>query len=387
MNTLDRRLAITPAVAADVSRHTLPGRAGESNARTDVRGYPWRGFPGRALLGLLLLIVGSPWAIAAEASSAEPVYLRRSADTNGLLSLEVAARELVPARKNRPPVWLVGVIHLGSADYYAGLQAFLDRQSLVLFEGIGADEGNFELQDDEFSLQDRMASALGLVFQLEAINYDRPTFQNSDLGFEELARLFGGEPASEGGGSGTASPGGAEFNMLMQMMRGQGLFGGIARLGVSALAASPRLQATTKVMLIEMMGALPANLAEIAGMPEGMKQLMDKLIKARNDVVVRDVRRELRKRRRPGSIAVFYGAGHMADLEGRLCRELNLRPGDEQWFTALSINPTAEGLSSFEVGVARSMTRLQLRALGDKSSGKHDEAEPEGAAAAGPVAD
>lgn len=319
----------------------------------------------------LVVLMAACWSsVAGDLPSTASTYLRRSADTNGLLSLQVAARELVPVRKNRPPVWLVGVIHLGTADYYAELQTFLDRQSLVLFEGIGADEGNFGLQEEEFSLQDRMAAALGLVFQLKAIDYGRSTFQNSDLDFEGLARLFGEQSPAEDAEGGAAAPGGAEFNVLIQIMQGEGLFGGLARLGVSALASSPRLQATMKVMLIEMMGGLPANLAEIAGMPEGMKQLMEALIKARNDVVVRDVRRELRKRRRPETIAVFYGAGHMADLEERLCRELKLSPGEERWFTALSINPSAAGLSSFEVGVARSMSRLQLHALGAESAEK-----------------
>lgn len=396
MNPPDRRpssnpAVADPAVAADVSRRTCPGCPSESNARTNVRGCSHSGFAGRTLVWLLLLVIACGSSVAADSAAPAPVYLRRTADTNGVIALQVAARELVPAGRRRPPVWLVGVIHLGTADYYAQLQEFLDQRSLVLFEGIGADQGDFKLQDDEFSLQDQLASALGLAFQLDAINYQRPTFRNSDLGYEELVRLFGGEPGGgvpeEAAGVSQTAAGGAEFNVLMQMMRGEGFFGGIARFGVSALASSPRLQATMKVMLIEMMGGLPANLAEIAGMPDGMKQLMDNLIKARNDVVVRDLRRELRQRRRPQTIAIFYGAGHMADLEERLCRELRLHPGQEQWFTALSINPTAEGLSSFEVGMARSMSRLQLRTLGEQSAGKDREKEPEGAAAHGHAAE
>ncbi|MCB1125707.1 MAG: hypothetical protein KDM81_04370 [Verrucomicrobiae bacterium] len=381
MNLLPCRTVLPPAVAADVSRRMIPGGSGAMDRRTGS------GLLARALLAWLLFLPGWASAAAADAGTNAPVYLRRTADANGVIALQVAARELIPERKNRPPVWLVGVIHLGTAGYYTELQEFLDARSLVLFEGIGAENGDFELQEDEFSLQDQMASALGLVFQLEAIDYRRPGFRNSDLSFDELARLFGGGGADGTAGTAPSAPGGAEFNVLIQMMRGEGFFGGLARMGVSALASSPRLQATMKVMLIEMMGGLPPNLAEIAGMPDGMKELMDKLIKARNDVVVRDVRRELRKRRRPDTIAVFYGAGHMADLEQRLCRELKLHPGEERWFTALSINPAAAGLSSFEVGMARSMSRLQLRALGETSSGKEHPTEAEAATPAGPSAE
>jgi hypothetical protein len=376
MNRFDRRHGFN-----------APTGAGAMNPLAGLPHHPAGSWLARALLWLVLVLVGRPCGIAADPATADPVYLRRAANTDGVLALEVGARELVSVSQGRPSVWLVGVIHLGTADYYAALQDFLDARSLVLYEGIGAEQGNFELQDGEFSLQDRMASALGLVFQLGAIHYDRPNFRNSDLGFEELAGLFGREPddgrAAGSDGTGEAAVGDAEFNMLMQIMQGEGFFGGIARMGVSALASSPRLQATMKVMLIEMMSGLPANLAEIAGMPDGMKQLMDKLITARNDVVLRDLRRELAKRGRSESIAVFYGAGHMADLEERLCRELKLRPGAERWFTALSIDPSAAGLSGFEVGVARSMARLQLRTLGAETAGagvdtKSESPEPSG---------
>lgn len=380
-----------PRPAAPSARHPRVPAGRSRGAAKGSRNPPLQGVRSAAtpassagrrfLLTLLLLLLPLPvqW-LAAEDAPAR--YFRTVTATNGTLSLEVAVRELVPVRKKRRPhLWLVGVIHLGETNYYARIQRFLDQQDLVFFEGIGATDGNFELQDDEFSLQDRMAAAMGLVFQLEAIDYHRPHFRNSDLGYRELAALFqpaeggsasGGATGETGSGPGASGPeeggekapsGNAEFNALVQIMEGRGIFGGIARLGVAAIAASPRLQATAKVMLIEMLGNLPTDLAETAGMPAGMQKLMEGLIRGRNEVVVRDVRRALRQRPRPRSIGIFYGAGHMADLEATLREQLGYRPGRERWFTAISIDPARSGLSRFELGLARGMARLQLKTL------------------------
>ncbi len=294
-------------------------------------------------------------------------YLRAVAEETGVRSLEVAVRELLPSEPESPRVWLVGVIHIGAPDYYEELQAFLDEQSIVLFEGIGAEDGDFDLQDNSFSLQEAMADALGLQFQLAAIDYDRDHFKNSDLDREGLARLFGGTVSAGGptGSGGAADPdsGGAEFNMLIQIMEGRGLLGGLAKWGVSAIAASPRLQASSKLMLIEMLGNLPPNLGEAAGLPPGAQRLMEGLIEDRNAVVVRDVRAQMHSRKGPESVAVFYGAAHMVHLESNLCRELGFTPGENRWHKAIEVDPEESGLTAWELRMTHAMARLQLRTL------------------------
>lgn len=322
---------------------------------------------GRLAAWLSLLCAGM--AMAGELTPAP--YLRSVTRDDGVATLEVAARELVPDRRRAPHIWLVGVVHLGEERYYQELQTLLDGQAVVLFEGIGATDGNFQLQEEDFSLQDAMAKALGLKFQLEAINYHRPNFRNSDLDYAGLARLFEGEPGTADVEEGAATPesGGGEFNLLVQIMEGRGLFGGLARLGVAAVGSSPRLQAATRLMLIEMLGNLPANLSDVAGMAPGMQRLMEGLIERRNEVVLRDVRREIRRRPRPASIAVFYGAGHMGHLETSICAALGYVPKADRWFTALSVDPKAAGLSRLELAMTRTMVRMQLKALQSAEEG------------------
>ncbi len=295
-------------------------------------------------------------------------YLRTVRSTNGTVALEVALRRLEPIRGRGPALWLVAVTHLGTSNYYAQIQRFLDARPLVLYEAIRQNEAPPAVREG-YSLQADLARALGLTFQLDAIRYDRPHFRNSDLSYADLARLFASPtnapsgPAEEPPAAGGPPAGAVEFGALVQAMSGEGIFGGLARLGVSVLAASPRLQAATKVAMIEVLGQLPNDLTQIEGLPPGLQRLMRILIEERNEAVVRDARAALARRPPPDSVAVFYGAGHMPDLEFRLCRSLGYQPAEDRWLVAFDVDPRAAGLSPFELELTTRLVRAQLRGL------------------------
>ncbi len=315
-------------------------------------------------VAIVLLLGSTPRAAAPPPDGAPPGrYLRTTSSTNGSVALEVALRSFVPRHGRGPVVWLVGVTHLGTTNYFAGLQRFLDAQSLVLFEGVGATNKQFKMRGDHgFSVQDEMARVLGLEFQLNAIDYSRDHFRNADLSLPQLARIFE-QTTNAPTGAGGAASGQAEFNELVQVMEGSGLFGGLARLSLSLVGASPRLQAATKVALIETLGALPEDLSRVPGMTPGLKHLLAVLIEERNRTVVARLRSALRARPRPASVAVFYGAGHMTDLERRLRAALHYRPAEERWLTAFAVNPHAAGLSEWELAFTRNLVRRELEAL------------------------
>jgi hypothetical protein len=341
--------------------------------------YSWRAAAGRwaraplAWAGLLVLLAaGCATATKAPPQAPPQSYLRVSRATNGVIALEVALRALRPVRGRGPVVGLVAVTHLGTADYYGELQRFLDAQSLVLFEGVGATNQEFELQrDGDFSLQQELAKALALRFQLQAIDYHRQHFRNSDLSLAQLERLFGTAPTNQvatppGVPPAKSSPqagGSQEFRALVQTMEGTGLLGGLARLGVAILSASPRLQATMKVALIETLGQLPEDLTNLAGLPAGFQDLFRVLVEERDKAVLRDLRAAFDQRPRLKTVAVFYGAGHMADLEGRLRSALRYRPAEERWLPAFAVDTRERGLSAWELDWIRRLVRQQLEAM------------------------
>ena len=203
-----------------------------------------------------------------------------------------------------------------------------------------------------------MATSLGLVFQMEAIDYDRTNFFNSDLSLEQLQALM--EPASQGT---NGAPADNALQDLLRAMDGSSAFGAIVGGLLQIVAGSPKLQAITKLALIEAFGALKGDMSQMQGVPEELKQLLDVLIRERNKAVMTDLRAELKMAKRTDTIAIFYGAGHLADLEKRLRRELNYVPGEQLWLPAFSVNTTRAGLSNFELTLMRSLIRSQLSPL------------------------
>jgi hypothetical protein len=336
----------------------------------------------RGLLGFLsglflaLGAVGCATQRPAPAPLAPPKpILRIEEGTNGTVALQVAVRELVPLRRKDPVIRLVGVTHLGTKEYYAGLQELLDREPLVLFEGVGATNKEFlSTKEEGYSLQPALAKALGLRFQLQAINYAGSNFVNSDLTMSELARVMSGnakEGGSGSGGTGGSEGGDAALGELMSVMDGSSWAGVFVKFGVAFIETSPKLRATVKLVLIETLGAMEGDLGDAQGLPPSMRRLMEVLIRERNSAVIRDTakavsRSRASRRDRLGSVAIFYGAGHLADLEKRLCAELGYRPGADEWRTAFDVNPRKSGMGSADVAMARKMVREQMRAMGMK---------------------
>ncbi len=287
-------------------------------------------------------------------------YLRVTESSNHVVSLDVSVRTFARTNGPGPAVRLVAVTHLGDAGYYAGLQRLLDAQSLVLFEGVGAKDKRFMSghDDDAYSLQPALARALGLRFQLETIDYSGSNFVNSDLTLPQLQRVLESGPNADAG----------QLGDLMQLMDGSSWMGGFVRLGLKFIESTPTLRATVRLAMIETLGAVEVDLGDSKAVPAELKQLMEVLIGERNKTVIDDLRRSVvaKGRRYPAGIAVFYGAGHMVDLEKRLDRDLGYRPIAEEWREAFSVDPAAAGLSAAEVKFARDMVRTQLRMLNGK---------------------
>src|SRR5882724_5848160 len=82
---------------------------------------------------------------------APAAYVRTSNSESNLLELQIAARRFVPARGKGPAIWLTGVSHIGTSNYFAALQRHLDAQTLVLFEGVGEHSQDFKNRKPEAS--------------------------------------------------------------------------------------------------------------------------------------------------------------------------------------------------------------------------------------------
>jgi len=329
---------------------------------------------------------GARVATASATDDAPPQpYMRVVRSDSGAVQLEIAMRELRPIKRSGPAIWLVAVSHVGETNYFATVQSHLDSKALVLFEGVGERHARASAESSaashfsnnklmkgdadstQSSLQATLARSLGLAFQLDAIDYDRPHFRNSDLTVSQIQALLNEDlPSAQPRDDSPAADSDDELSQLVGLMDGSSMLGIIVHMGVKLIGSSPKLQALTKVAVIEMFGNLEGDISQAAGLPPGMKNLIDVLIQGRNQVVLRDLKAELPKLRQRDSTAVFYGAGHMHDLESRIRHELNYRPANQLWLTAISVDPGQAGITAAEVRMIQTMVKWQLDALQPK---------------------
>lgn len=305
-------------------------------------------------------------------------------DTN-TVELQIAFRRFVPVKGSGPTWWLAGVAHIGEPEYYRALQKQLDAQTVVLFEGVNSDEHprhvpksgkpapepvadtNTPTVGGEtnagYSMQSALAKSLGLVFQLDAIDYDRTNFLNSDLSVLQIQRLLLNDPDAQPAAPGEKGRSSPAFDMLLQIMDGSSFLGSIAKWAIQMVGLDPQMQATTKYVLIEALGGLKGDFGEIRGLPPDMANLLKILIQARNQNVLDDLKTESANVPPGGSIAIFYGTGHMPNLEEHITNELHYRPDGEIWFTAFSVDLRKTGLSPGELEWTRNLIKAQMEQM------------------------
>lgn len=289
-------------------------------------------------------------------------YLRIRDAPAGTRVLEIAERRFSVPDHPDMRVSLLGVAHIGSAPYYRLIQERLDKSDLVLFEGVGGDDPAFRNLDPDGPMgggaQARMAQALGLEFQLFAIRYDRKHFKNSDLSPRELMELFTGDENGDLGIEGQR-----RMLELMATMEGSGVSGQLLLVLLGSLQARQGYAEAATWALVEILGNLPADFSQMPGLPPDIRELMTALIDRRNDRVLEDVGRILRRTRPPNDVVIFYGAAHMPDLEQRLIKRHGLVPEETLWLPAMRGNLNRSGLSAIEKRMFRNVVNQQLRAL------------------------
>jgi hypothetical protein len=85
------------------------------------------------------------------------------------------------------------------------------------------------------------------------------------------------------------------------------------------------------------------------------------IIEDRNRIVMDDLRAVLASETEKRSIAIFYGAGHMADFDRRLREEFGLVAIGESWTPAMSVDPREAGISRRQWADLRASVRSSMR--------------------------
>ncbi|MDR3690579.1 MAG: hypothetical protein P4L46_14470 [Fimbriimonas sp.] len=274
-------------------------------------------------LALAALLACSPFTQSGDFKSLPPIsmeagFVRTIDRTDGIAVSQTAARKL--SAPGKPDVWLVGVAHIGLKRYYTDIQALLDAQDVVLFEGVKAKNGVDRPLKTPANAPETMyqviGKSIGLDFQLSDIQYDRPNWVNSDLSLDELDRLnsktSGGKSTQFDSVKKMLTPGSAQSRMI-------GAFFG---------QASPGMKEAFKIFLIDKLAKVDTLLPSIVD-----KSTYNLLLGARNKSVMDTFSRSIGKPSPPKSVAIFYGAAHQSDLERSLESKYGYKEVEQEWFT------------------------------------------------------
>jgi hypothetical protein len=278
-----------------------------------------RAAPRALLLSVLSLALGLGAARAQDGAPAGEPYVRMaegSRPEDGALQTAVA-RFRAPGRD--VTIVLYGVVHIADAEFYAKVQRDLDSYTTVLFEGVGPGrEAPTEADKSLSDIQKTMGEMLGLTFQKDGIDYTHQNLVHADMNMDELKQAMGG---------GSISPLGQIMSedQLKQMAPLLKMFAGFGKM---LMAGNPQMRDQLKHQMAGQM----ANQDMSAGMGQQMTQA---ILYDRNRVCFEVLSRQLESQT-SGTIAIFYGAAHMPDMEKKL-GELGFSRVDKRWMSAWQI--------------------------------------------------
>jgi hypothetical protein len=257
-------------------------------------------------------------------------FLRVRRDKKGeplALETSIVTYSATAGRWRGVRVDLIGALHVADKAYYDRLNGLFRSYDALLYElvapeGVSAPAPREGGRGPVGSLQVGMKSMLGLEFQLDCIDYARPNFTHADMTREEFAKSMKDR--------------GESFTQLFFRMMGQAIAQQSAdpvrgtdwRLLAAFFSKDRELR--LKRILAEEFECTGGQLAALEG-PDGST-----LITERNKKALKVLSRQLESGKK--RLGIFYGAGHLPDMEKRLLKEFGLRAIRSRWLTAWSLS-------------------------------------------------
>jgi hypothetical protein len=252
-------------------------------------------------------------------------------DAKRPLSMQTAVVSFIGAHGTRPGVMvdLIGAVHVGDKGYYAELDKLFESYDVLLYELVAPEGTKIPKGGRKGSsghpigaLQNGMKSMLELEHQLDCVDYTKPNFVHADMSPEEFSK--------------TMENRGESFTQMFLRMLGQGMAqqamnekNGVAENSEMAMLFalfSPDRARQLKIAMAEQFENVEGQMAIFDG-PDGST-----IITERNRKALEVLARELKAGKK--KIGIFYGAGHLADMEKRLEADFDLQRDHEKWITA-----------------------------------------------------
>ncbi len=266
------------------------------------------------------------------AAKATTKFLRIVEDDDGEMSaMETAIVRYERKSADGEPVTvdLVAAIHIADRDYYEALNEQFDDYDVVLYElvapeGTRVPEGGGESSSVVGMLQRGMQGLLGLEHQLAHVDYQKENFVHADMSPEEFARSMRDK--------------GENMWVLLFRMMGQSIArqaqrgdaSGTSDMDLIRAMFDPNRSMAMKRVMARQFEDLDALTLAFEG-PDGST-----IISERNKVALEVLEEQIDEGNK--ELAIFYGAGHMPDMEDRLI-EMGFQPKKQRWVTAWDMAP------------------------------------------------
>lgn len=284
-------------------------------------------------LGLIVfLLAATPLAVAMESDDTNRpldryIRLTRDADDRPLaLETAVVRFQAADGQDDKLRIDLIGAIHIADQSYFAELNRLFRKYDVVLYELVAPEEDNVPTPGRNpggmiGGMQVGMKSVLDLAFQLDEIDYTAENFIHADLSPQEFAQAMRDRNESFAG---------MFFRIMGRSMSAQAKdpFGaGDIRL-LTAMFAPDRAH-RMKLIMAEQFAEMEDQLDIFDG-PDGSTIVTD-----RNTKALEVLRRKMAAGHK--RIAIFYGAGHLADFQKRLQEEFGMKHTATDWVSAWSL--------------------------------------------------
>jgi hypothetical protein len=223
---------------------------------------------------------------------------------------------------------LIGAVHIGEKKYYEDLNEQFDKYEGLLYELVAPEgtvipKGGREEDDVEVvmnpiaAMQQGMKKMLGLEFQLEHIDYTKKNFIHADMTPEEFGKSMADNDDSVGGYA---------LRAFGQSMAMQAAGKGDSSVGMMMALFSKNKTLRMRRMMADQMKDMESGMIMFEG-KDGST-----IIDHRNAKCMKVLEREIAAGKT--SIGIFYGAGHLADMERRLESDFKMTRGGARWLNA-----------------------------------------------------
>jgi hypothetical protein len=281
------------------------------------------------LLGSLLAVAAGGPAVGDDQQKADKYIRIRVGENKRPVALETAIIrfEGKDAAHAGLAVDLVGAIHIADKAYYDKLNRRFKKYDAVLYELVAPEEANVPTPGQSSGgviggLQGGMKSLLDLEHQLDWIDYGARNMVHADMSPEEFSETMKRRKESFAG---------MFFRLLGRALAEQSEDPlGTSDWQMLAALFAPDRAHQLKLLMAEEFSDLEGQIGVFDG-PEGST-----IITERNGKALEVLSREIQGGKK--KIAIFYGAGHLADLQRRLESEFRMKPVKTLWITAWSLD-------------------------------------------------